>query len=183
MWDFIKRHSYDAVKMLVTQIAISVFGLVLALACSMAGNDQLRTICSVGAVLFYLFLIYTTVWDMGAKDSIAVEYGRQPYQPLKGLYISLIANSLNWLLALGILLGFVFSGLAFFSKLGGGCATAAILAQGMFSGLLAIHIGDTPLNAMPFVYFLTPLPALGVAWIGYLAGLKNVKIFNKSAAK
>ena len=175
MWDFIKKYSYDAVKMLVTQIAIAIFGFVLVLACSMAKNNDLRLICSIGAVVFYLFLIYTMVWEMGAKDSIAVEYGRLPYQPRKGLYIALMANLINWVLAVGIILGFVFSNVSFFSTAGGICASIGIFIQGMFSGILALHVGDTPLNAMPFIYLLTPLPALITAWVGYLLGLKNVK--------
>ena len=182
MWDFIKKHSYDAVKMLVTQVSISIFGLVLSLTCLNAKNEPLLFACSAGAVLFYLFLIYTSVWDMGAKDSIPLQYERISYQPRKGLYISLIAHSLTWLLALFIVLGSFFPEGAFVYIMGNFCKTITLfILQGMFSGLLTLEVAGVALNELAWIYLLLPLPTLATAWLGYLAGLKNIKIFGKKS--
>lgn len=184
MWKFIKEYSYDAVKMLVTQCAISIFGLVLVLACGLAENYTLRTICSVGAILFYMFLIYTMVWEMGAKDKISVEYGHKKAMPLKGLYISLMANVINFILAIGILLGLCLSDVSFFSTLGGICKSIDIFIQGMFSGVLAIQVKpELPLNSLAFVYFLTPLPAMLSSLLGYWFGTKNIKLIGPFSTK
>ena len=183
MWKFIREYSYDAVKMLVTQCAISMFGLVLVLAASLAENDTLSLLSSIGASLFYLFLLYTTVWEMGAKDSISVEYGHKASMPLKGLYISAIANSINFILAIGILLGLLLSDISFFSKLGGICKTIDIFIQSMYAGILKLQIlPGTPLNSMAFVYFLTPLPAMGISCLGYWMGTKNIRILGPLSA-
>lgn len=177
MWGFIKEHSYDAVKMFVTQCAISLFGLVLVLASGLAKNDTLSLLTSIGAGLFYLFLLYTTVWEMGAKDAISVEHGHKSAMPLKGLYISAIANSINFILAIGILLGLLLSDISFFSMLGGICKSIDVIIQSMYAGLLKIHVAPgTPLNSLAFVYFLTPLPAMGISCLGYWLGTKNIRI-------
>lgn len=175
MGKFIKTYSFDAVKMFVTQLAISIFGWVLTLACGKAENDLLRLICSIVAILFYLFLLYSTMWEIGSKDTVAVEAGHRKNIPLKGLYIALMANVLNFLLAFGILGGFAFSGITFFSNVGGISATAALLTEGMYTGLLAEHFLGEPLNSYWISYFIIPLPALLTCWVSYLLGLKNVK--------
>ena len=182
MWNFVKEHSYDAVKMFVTQCAISIFGLVLALAAGYAKNHALQVGTSVGASLFYLFLLYTSVWEMGAKDGISVQHGHKKAQPLKGFYISLIANSLNFLLAIGIMLGLLLSNVSFFSTLGGVCKSADVFIQSMYAGLLTIHVGGQALNSYAFVYFLTPLPALFICWLGYFLGTKNIRLLGPISA-
>ncbi len=183
MWKFIKEYSYDAVKMLVTQCAISLFGLVLVLAAGLAENDTLSLLSSIGASLFYLFLLYTTVWEMGAKDSISVEYGHRLAMPLKGLYISAMANAINFVLAIGILLGLLLADVSFFSTLGGICKAIDVFIQSMYAGILKLQIAPgTPLNSLAFVYFLTPLPAMGISCLGYWLGTKNIRILGPLSA-
>ena len=70
---FFSKYSYSIVKMFVNQFAISIFGSVLAMATASAGNDLLTLIVSCFAIVFYLFLIYTMVWEIGAKDKISVD--------------------------------------------------------------------------------------------------------------
>lgn len=173
MKNFFRDRSYDAVKQLVTQCAISMFGLALTLVCGMAESTLLRTACSVFSVAFYLFLIYTSVWDLGAKDSVSVEYGHREYQPLTGLWIALLANAINFLLAIGILLGNVGADIAVFSDIGGVTKLISLLIQGMYSGLLALDLGGANLNTYVWVYFLTPLPAIITSASAYYFGLKN----------
>ena len=183
MWKFIKEYSYDAVKMFVTQCAISMFGLVLVLAAGLAENETLSLLSSIGASLFYLFLLYTTVWEMGAKDGISAEYGHSKAMPLKGLYISAVANSINFILAIGILLGLLLSNVSVFSTVGGICKTIDIFIQSMYAGLLKIQIiPGRPLNSMAFVYFLTPLPAMGISCLGYWLGTKNIRLLGPISA-
>ncbi|MBR5797711.1 MAG: hypothetical protein IKY29_02030 [Clostridia bacterium] len=178
MLNFWKNRSYESLKFLVTQIAISIFGLVLSLASQLAKNDALQLCCSIFAILFYLFLIYTSAWDLGSKDHIPVEYGHKPREPLTGLYIGLLANALNLLLALGFSLGSWFQsseGMAFFGSL---CGSIAMFIQGMFAGVLALETGIEGyerLNCLWYMYFLIPLPAVLVSWGGYYMGLRDIK--------
>ena len=176
MLNFLKARSYDAVKMFVTQCAISIFGLVLSLASLMAKNETLRLGCSIFAILFYLFLIYTSAWELGSKDHIPVQYGHKPYRPYTGLWISLLANSLNFLLAVFLLSGVLIDAC---KPLGNMSQAIAIMTQGMYAGLLALDVGSEAqpmmLNQLWYMYFIIPLPALLTSWVGYYFGIKNVK--------
>ena len=172
MIEFIKKHSYDMMKMFLNQFAIAIFGLVLALATGMAENDTLQIVSSVGAILFYMFLLYAMTFEIGSKDKTAVEYGRIKPQPLTGLFISLGANAVNFLLALFIALGSISSS-AFLSNVGGAAAGAALLLEGMYTGLLAVNIGGVPLNSMIWPFFAIILPALATSAAGYYFGMRG----------
>lgn len=172
MKEFFKKHSYDMVKMFLNQFAVAIFGLVLALATGMAENDTLQIVSSVGSILFYMFLLYAMTFELGMKDKTSVEYGRAPACPLKGLYISICANSLNFLLAVLITIGY-FSSSQFLSNVGGGAAVAALLLEGMYTGVLAIHVGGVPLNSLVWPFFVILLPSMFISMIGYYFGLKG----------
>lgn len=172
MKEFFKKHSYDMMKMFLNQFAVAIFGLVLALATGMAKNDTLQIVSSVGAILFYMFLLYAMTFEIGSKDKTSVEYGRIKARPLTGLYISLCANSINFLLAILITLGYV-SNSQFLSNVGGGAAVAALLLEGMYTGVLAINVAGIPLNAMVWPFFAIILPALLISTVGYYFGMKG----------
>ena len=173
MKTFLREHSYDAVKMFLNQFATAIFGVVLALAAGMAENDVLRNVTSVFAILFYLFLIYTMTWEIGFRDKIPIEKGRKKFQPFTGLWISLLANSINFLLAFFITLG-ILTSISVFEKVGSVSAAAALFIEGMFTGVLANHIApETPLNSQWWIYFLLPLPAMLTSTIAYILGVKD----------
>lgn len=174
MGNFIKQHSYDAVKMFLNQFAIGLFGFSLALACGKAENRTLRLITSIFAILFYLFLIYTMLWEMGAKDKISVEHGHKRRIPLTGLYIALMASVVNYLLAIGITIG---------SSIGGVCVFLSGLLQGMYLGVLSLRIHDVLLNTYVIVYYLIPLPAILTATVAYWFGLHDVRLVGFSKKK
>ena len=177
MLNFLKEHSYESVKMVVTQIAISMFGLVLSLACSLAENNTLGLFCSVFAVLFYLFLLYTSVWDLGSKHQIPVQYGHRKNVPLLGLYISLLANSINLLMAIFFTIGTIFPNVEFLHNLGVLGGSIAIATQAMYAEILTIQVGvaSVPLNTLWFMYFVITFPALITCAVGYYFGLKHIK--------
>lgn len=180
---FFIDHSYDMVKMLLNQIAISIFGFSLALAAGKADNDTLRTVSSVFSILFYLFLLYTTAWDIGYRDKVSVDIGKKKYRPFKGALISLCANSINYLLAILIALAAI-PGLAALQGVGGVCQAITVLIEGMYSGVLAIQVGGVALNNYWFMYFLIPIPAIIVSGISYVLGVKDVKFtsfFNRQS--
>jgi hypothetical protein len=156
--------------MFLNQFGIALLGLVLALAFGMAENYTWQVVSSVFAVLFYLFLIYYMTWEVGARDGIRIEHGRMQSRPLTGLYMSLLANTPNFILAI----------LATAIKPFG---SIAILLQGMYAGIMTIDIGTEivdgelvglPLNDAWWSYFLIILPALLVSTISYIFGTKNI---------
>lgn len=104
MKDFFKRYSYNSVKIFVNQVAISLLGAGLALAT--ASNDTLLAVTSIFAIVFYLFLVYVDIWQVGAKDRISIDVNKMEYKPLTGLAIGLGANIINFIIGAFIIVGF-----------------------------------------------------------------------------
>lgn len=189
MKTFFHDYLYTSIKMLVDQLAVSIFGLVLALAALAASNNTLSGVVSVFAILFYLFLIYTMLWEVGAKDRISVDVGKKPYRPHTGVLIALVANIPNFLVALLYAIGAPF--MATYKWAGSMNAvlmTTSALSEGMYRGLLSvIMISGSEMYKFWWSYFLIIIPSLVTAWIAYFAGFKNFRLvasyFNKNAKK
>lgn len=171
--EFIKKHSYSAVGLFVKQIAISIFGLVLAIACHQI-SETVKVVSSVCAIIFYLFLIYAAIWEVGSKDKFGIEYGKIKSQPLTGLYIGIIASIPNFLLAILATLGILFADGGVFSTIGAIGSSGALFIEGMYTGLLSVNVGGAPLNTLWFMYFLIPLPAIGISALAYYLGSKGI---------
>ena len=167
--------------MLVDQLAISIFGLVLALAALAVSNGIFSIVVSAFAILFYLFLIYTMLWEVGAKDRISVDVGKKPYRPHTGLLISLVANIPNLLIALLYSIAYPFMGAhKWAGNMNAIINVISALIEGMYRGLLVtIHqpSGGEPILNMWWTYFVIVIPALITAWIAYFAGFKNFRMF------
>lgn len=171
---FFKEHSYNVVKMFLNQFAIAIFGFTLTLAATQAKSATLRNVTSVGSVLFYLFLLYTMTWEIGFKDRVAVQAGRTKRNPLRGGIISLCANMINFILAIFSMLASLLPQSAI-TAVGGVCRSAALLLEGMYTGLLTNEVGGAALSSYWFVYFLLPLPAMIVCTGAYNMGVRDIK--------
>ena len=103
MKSFLKENGYSMVKLFLNQIAITVFALML----SMATFSNRKTLLwiSIFSILFFLYLNYVSLWEVGAKDKLRIDAGRISATPVKGLLISLGANIPNFISALLIGIG------------------------------------------------------------------------------
>ena len=90
MKEFWKANSYNIVKCFLNQIAITMFGLMIALATMQ--NETMLLVGSLFSIGFYLFLTYYMFWEIGGKDRIQEDAGRRQKTPVRGLVISLIAT-------------------------------------------------------------------------------------------
>lgn len=172
---FFKNHSYSMVKMFLNQFAIAIFGFAMTLATQATGNVALRNICSVGSVIFYLFLIYNMTWELGYRDRVSVTLGKKPRRIFTGALISLCANIPNFVFAVFITLG-VSIQTELFGNLGGIFKTLAIILEGMYTGLLMNKLGGIPLNLYWWVFFLLPIPAILTSFVAYWMGLKDLRL-------
>ena len=178
MKKFMDRYSYESVHLLLNQIAIGLFGMTLALAAGMADNDALRTTTSVFAIVFFLFLQFITVWKVGAQDRLSYDLGNLEKDFMTPVWMWLLSNSLNLVLALFISLAMWFDVPAL-STIGGIASVIKLIIEGMYTGVLAISVGGAPLNSMWFMYFVTTLPALLVVFFAYVLGFNNVTLKKK----
>ena len=170
---FFERYSYESVRLALNQIAISMFGFALAMTAIKAESNALLLWSSIGSIVFYLALTYGSAHKTGSGDRLAVEYGKIPFKPLRGLVISLLANSLNLLLAILITVG----QLAGLPTLEAIPRAIALLIQGMYQGVLATaQVGGITLNGLWWSYFLITVPAMLISTLGYIAGVKDFHI-------
>ena len=192
MLAFLKARSYDIVKMFVYQIALSLFGLSLALATgSRSATSELASyqpsalqlVAGIFSIAFYLFLVCYFMWELGTKDASHIERGEAGHSRLTGLYMALAASSINALVAVCITLGNFLSDIPFFSDLGGGAAVVGLLTQGMYMGILSIRVNEAPLNSMWFVWFLTKIPLIVSASLAYYAGSRDFHLFKPKPPK
>jgi hypothetical protein len=170
---FFERYSYESVRLALNQIAISMFGFALAMTAGKAESDALLLWSSIGSIVFYLALTYGSAHKTGSGDRLSIQYGKIPFRPYLGLVLSLIANSVNLLLAILITVG----QLGGFGELESISRLIALLIQGMYQGVLAtVSVGGVTLNGIWWSYFVITLPAMLVSTLGYIAGAKDFHI-------
>ena len=186
MLEFLKERSYDIVKMFLYQIAIALFGISLAIATGSKSTSvdiaavqptTLQIVTSIFSILFYLFLVYILMWNMGAKDANRFVRKETAISRLSGLYMGLAASTVNILIAVFIMLGNLLSDISFFSNAGGIAATVGLLIEGMYTGLLAIRVGGVPLNSLWFMWFVIMLPMILTSTLAYIAGTHELCFF------
>ena len=178
MINFLKDNSYLIFKMLVNQIGMTMFGLVLSFATH--ENNTLLLITSVFAILFYMVLLYTMTWEAGYAEKIRIDAKRLKYVPLKGLYMSIVANIPNILLAVLAIIGYYGGTLGetgtpispeWAVNLYGTCKIIALFIQGMYSGIVGLYFPATP-----WILLLIVLPALLTCTVAYIAGVKGRRL-------
>lgn len=177
MMNFLKENSYLIFKMLVNQIGMTMFGLMLSMATH--ENNTLLLITSIFAVLFYMVLLYTMTWDAGYAEKIRIENNRLRFVPLKGLYMSLVANIPNIILGVLAVIGYYGSVLEngvpaspeWAVNLYGTAKIIALFIQGMYSGIVGLYFPATP-----WILLLIVVPALVTCTVAYIAGVKGKRI-------
>jgi len=173
--EFFKKYSYVAVKLFVNQFAIALFGLGMAFVSAYSGNAKLRIGSSIGAIIFYLFLLYAHMWEIGAKDGISASARGTSRGLWRGFALGAIANILNLLLAIIITVTSV-GGVA--GGLGQAATAIALMLQGMYFGLLSVPIGGVVLSELFISYFLITVPAILICGLAYIIGSYNLHVTN-----
>jgi len=173
--EFFKKYSYVAVKLFVNQFAIALFGLGMAFVSAYSGNAKLRIGSSIGAIIFYLFLLYAHMWEIGAKDGISASARGTSRGLWRGFALGAIANILNLLLAIIITVTSV-GGVA--GGLGQAATAIALMLQGMYFGLLSVPIGGVVLSELFISYFLITVPAILICGLAYIIGSYNLHATN-----
>lgn len=167
---FLKENSYNIVKCLLNQVAVMLLGLMLAFATWQ--NKTLLLLASLFSIAFYLFITYYMFWEIGGKDRIRVDGGRQKPQLWKGFAICMTANLLNLLLA--VLLLATYRAAETNGTAADIYAVCNILARGFESMYLGLI--QTVCPEHPIIFLLIVFPAPIVAEIAYLFGHRNFRI-------
>ena len=175
---FFSRYSYTAVKLFLNQFAIALFGIALAPIGYMAKNNVLTICCSVGAILFYLFLQYAAMWEVGAKDGISAVARKQSRGLWRGLVIALIANSVNILLAILVLSGTFAPADTFANNMSVACSLISTFLQGMYAGIMLQPLNGLGLLRYAWMHFAIIVPSVLVCSLAYILGSFNLHATN-----
>lgn len=171
---FFEKYSYESVRLFLNQFAISLFGLTLGIASFAMKARPLLIITSVASILFYLFLQYTVAWGVGAKDKISIDCGNAKKDMRVPLFMWLLANALNLVIAICFTVGFFLKDIAFFGNMQGIATIASFILEGEYFGILSIKlVGEWKLLDFPFMYFIITLPSLATVLLGYGLALKD----------
>ena len=187
---FFRQNTHLVMRLFVNQIGITFFALVLTMAVSRMENSSFKLWVSIFSILFYLFLIYSVMWEAGAKNIIPIEAGRMERDPLFSLKAALCASVPNLILALLMTLFFVLGFVASLSWAGGVYGVLHIIIAlfeamyvGLFSTILASFSGTQQYLVACILYLLTWIPLTVVSVGAYALGLRNVRLFGKAPAK
>ena len=199
--DFFKKNSYDMVRMVITQLGISVFALIMSFAFMATNVEKGSFWYIVGSVAisifstgFYYVLLYMSAWDWGAKDKIRIDAGKLSRNNCKVLLMGLIANAGNILIALFAIICFTIAIIClainaldpvkFFNGAGAIAFLILYLTSHMFYGTTSsifefLKNDSTPTwflmqaIAMLLFFILTIL----VGHLGYSLGVRDKRIF------
>lgn len=193
------QDSFDTIiRFVVTQLGMTMFGLMLTFTAVVAPGaitevdgkkvyGSIFLVVSFFAVVLYLYILYTHIWEKGAQDRIKVDGGRMEKQPLKGLYIALVANSLN--LILGIIMCSAYYFCDFENDLNsiacqiyGSANDIARFIQGMYVGAIQ-YISSNQADISPFLFIAIIFPAVFTAVLGYYRGFNNKRLFKYNNKK
>ncbi len=176
MKDFWSENAKIIGKILLNQFGATFLGIMVITAASAAEGQRawLMLFASCFASLFYLFLIYNLIWEKGGQDRIKYDGGRLVKKPLKGLWISLIANIPNFILAILVLISDPFKNtMEWAANLNVTSRAICLLWEGMYAGFVSYF---SPHN--PIIHLLYVFPAVAVTTFGYLLGFGNKRILS-----
>ena len=174
---YLKENYYYIVKMLLNQFGAAILGIMMSLVTS-GGMDEpnwyLVLAGSTLAIFLYVYLQYSVMWDLGARDIIRVEAKRAKYKPFTGLWMTALANIPNALIAIGVVIGSLFGSVGGIAQMewagsvGVVCRAIGVFWEAMFNGFV---MRFSPRN--PIVWVLMLIPPLLAGGGGYFAGLKG----------
>lgn len=172
--NYIKENKSLISKLVVNHIAMSVFGLIMAivtrfLADRNGGNKTLYYIVGVLAILLYAVILYVNLWELGASDKIKVDGNRMKLNLFNGLLISLFANIPT------IIFG-IFATINCYveNNITGYLAALSPLYNGMYT-MLTDTKGLALGTYFPPIFIFLCVPALIISFVSYILGVKGFK--------
>ena len=190
---FIKENSYEIVRLMLFQFAMAVFGIVLIFATRMASDgafSPLSLIASILSVALYMYILYATLQELGAKDKIRYEHNSEEVDKLRGLKLMFLAQIPNFVILffmlLGYLLVFAFGATAVGTNIFGITNVLMYFFQSMYNGIIGALVDSEPTSyncLMSFLlYLFSVVPGILVCFGSYLMGLKDktlLSVFKK----
>lgn len=174
MKDFLKDNTSVFVKLNLYQFGAAFVGILLALVSASSGNTALKILASLFSICFHFFIVYTYMWDLGAREKIRVDSHRALYKPVKGLYYGIVANIPNILLGIFVLVFGLMANLTWAQNVAAVAKGIAVVWESMYLGIISTFIPTSP-----FAYLITPIPQIAMIFFAYYFGLKDITIIKR----
>ena len=194
---FFRENFDNIIKLFIYQIGTAIFSFFLYSAAGSMSSDgstplSVKVALSAFSTLFYFVLIYTLLWEAGAKDKIRIDGKRAEKEPFKGILTAFFANGLNFVLtAVATLL------MGLFMATAQGAFRSAFLILNLFMRfLLSVYLGMVQgmfisLEADVNLYYLFqsvgffafPILAVLFAHFAYSMGLRERRMFGFLSTK
>ncbi len=174
MKKYIKENLDSISKLFINHVGMTIFSLVVLITSKLI-NDVVFYVMGVLAILMYFSLLYTAMWEKGAKDKLKIDGGRARCNIYNGLFFYLIANVLVIFTALVsfILSFFVTEELSTANDVYAVFRIITHYYNGMYMPITRLS-GVGPV-AHSCIYMLTVLPGAIVSFVSYILGVKGFK--------
>ena len=179
--NLIKENMTKISRLLITHVAMSVFGLALFFTTNLMQPPYIMLIASLGSAVFFSVIVYTTMWEYGAKDKPAYDARRLENAPLRGFVTAFFAEAFWIVLALAYAIVATFN-----TNVASMIYVVEFLTSCCFTGIevyLKNFVLSDGSSATPFVvagvYILGSLITSVSGMLGYILGTKDITIIPK----
>lgn len=177
--EIIKNNMSYVLKIFINHFVSGLYSLILFVWLTVAFDGRFVILGSIVSILFYLFLVYSFMWEAGAKRGVG--HNAKQVGFFDGALVMCVGSSLFYITTIcSFVFSFFATGAEFAER------TADVLnnvffyinvffSQCMYSGLFSGIFDGIP-NVHPAMYLLSLLPGLIVATIAYFIGSKNLRL-------
>ncbi len=179
MIKYFKENLSTISKLFINHIGMTIFGLIVLITSSLLsdkiGNEIVFYLMGGLTVLMYFSLLYTAMWERGAKDKLKIDGGRMKLGLFHGLYMYLLANAISIFLAAMTL---IFSFFASDPNSGIYGVYDVFKLMTHFWGAIYLPITRIAVSSPvihTLLYFAIILPGAIVSCVSYILGVKGFK--------
>lgn len=176
---YFKENLSTISKLFINHVGMTIFGLIVLITSRLLsdkiGNSVVFYIMGAITLLMYFSLLYTAMWERGAKDKIKVDGGRMKYSAFHGLYMYLIANVIAIFLAV-MTIFFAFFANDPDSGIYGVYDVFRLMTHfwgSMYLPVTSIAMSSPVVHSL--LYFAIIMPGAIVSFVSYILGVKGYK--------
>lgn len=179
MLNLIKRNASYELKLFINHFVSGIYSLILFVVFTVALGGRYVALSSLVSVFFYLYLVYSFMWEAGSK--MAVGMYSSEVKKTDGLIIMAIGSSPFYLTTLLLNVTALFASDSAFAERTIDVVhnvlfyVNSLFSQCMYSGLFSALFGEVS-KVSEYWYLLSLLPGLVVAGVAYYMGTRNFRL-------